>query len=83
MFREVTTRRVEKVSAWRKHCEKVERLAEGVKVRLKDFHVPKKFENWLEITSNASAEIEAEQQAWKHLFREAMHNITSPLKVVS
>lgn len=77
MLREVTTRRGERVSvasfelrdnsgkiwvsAWRKHAEKVEKLAEGVKVRLKNVYVQKGFGNRLEITSNASTEIEAEQ----------------------
>jgi len=44
MFREVTTRRGEKASAWRKYSEKVEKLAEGVQVRLKDVRVQKGLE---------------------------------------
>ncbi|MDH5447545.1 MAG: OB-fold nucleic acid binding domain-containing protein [Candidatus Bathyarchaeota archaeon] len=77
MLTEVTTRKGENVSvasfelrddsgkvwvsAWRKHAEKVEKLAEGVKVRLKNVYVQKGFGSRLEITSNASTEIEAEQ----------------------
>lgn len=76
VLKEVTTRRGEKVavasfeltddtgkalvSAWRKHASKVEGLAVGAKVKLKEVYVRKGFGDQLEIATRASTIIETE-----------------------
>ena len=77
MFREVTTKKGEKVpvtsfelrdntgkvwvSAWRKHAKKVEGLIVGAKVALKNVYMQKGFGEQLEITTKASTKIEIQQ----------------------
>jgi replication factor A1 len=77
MFREVTTRKGEKipvvsfelkddtgkvwVSAWRKHAEKAESLPVDAKVGLKDVYVRRGFGDQLEITTRSSTKIEVKQ----------------------
>lgn len=48
-----------RVSAWREHAKKVEKLTVGTMVKLKNVHVKKEFKGLLEISTSTSTEIEA------------------------
>ncbi|MCK4435440.1 hypothetical protein KAU87_01380 [Candidatus Bathyarchaeota archaeon] len=51
-----------RVSAWREHAKKIEKLTVGTRVKLKNLYVKKKFKGLLEISTSTSTEIETREQ---------------------